>query len=340
MKDKKKLTVRNSTAEFLIFNRQAGQDSVEIRFDKETIWLSQKMMSILFDCSTDNVSLHLKNIFNENELEESSVTEEFSATGSDGKNYRIKHYSLDAVISVGYRVNSKKATEFRKWATRVLNEFSQKGYVLDKERLKNGAFFNEDYFDKLLEDIREIRISERKFYQKITDIYTTALDYDPLNDISKEFFATVQNKIHFSIHGETAAELIYKRVDSKKDYMGLTSWENSPDGKIRKSDVVVAKNYLNEEEIKALQLIVSFYLDFAELQALNGIPMSMADWIVKLDDFLKLSNRNILKTAGKISHDMAIKHAETEFEKYRIVQDKLFNSDFDKLINDELKKLK
>lgn len=243
MDKKKKLQIRNSTVEFLIFTNQKGQDGIEVRFENDTIWLSQKLMAVLFDCSSDNISLHLKNIFKSEELDENSVTEEFSVTASDGKNYKTKHYNLDAIISVGYRVNSKKATQFRQWATSVLKNYAVKGWVLDKERLKNGAYLNENYFDELLTEIREIRASERKFYQKITDIYSTAFDYNIDSPTTKDFFATVQNKLHFAIHGKTAAELIMKRANSEKDYMGLTSWKSAPKGKIIKTDCRLPKNY-------------------------------------------------------------------------------------------------
>lgn len=328
----KKLQIRNSTAEFLIFTAQSGKDSIEVRFEKETIWLTQKLMAALFDCSTDNISLHLKNIFKEGELQENSVIEDFSVTAADGKNYQTKHYNLDAVIAVGYRVNSMRATQFRQWATGVLRDFAIRGYVLDKERLKNGSFFNKDYFDGLLAEIREIRASERKFYQKITDIYATAMDYNKDAEITKQFFATVQNKLHFAIHGHTAAEIIMKRADSSKDYMGLTTWKNAPDGKIIKTDVSVAKNYLTEQEIKALDRIVSMYLDFAEDQAERHIPMTMEDWSIKLNAFLQFNQRDILDNPGKVSQEIAKTFAESEFEKYRIVQDRLFESDFDREI--------
>ncbi len=333
MSKNKKLQIRNSTAEFLIFSNQKGKDGIEVRFENETIWLSQKLMAILFDCSSDNISLHLKNIFKSGELDEKSVVEEFSVTASDGKNYKTKHYNLDAIISVGYRVNSKRATQFRQWATSVLKNYAVKGWVLDKERLKNGTYLNENYFDELLAEIREIRASERKFYQKITDIYSTAFDYSIDSPTTKSFFATVQNKLHFAIHGNTAAELIMKRADSEKDYMGLNSWKNAPDGKIIKTDVSIAKNYLNKNEIKSLDRFVTMYLDYAETQAEKNIPMSMEDWSVKLNAFLQFNEKEILTNSGKVSHAIAKSFAESEFEKYRIVQDRLFQSDFDKLID-------
>lgn len=333
MDKNKKLQIRNSTAEFLIFSNQKGQDGIEVRFENDTIWLSQKLMAVLFDCSSDNISLHLKKIFKSGELDENSVTEEFSVTASDGKNYKTKHYNLDAIISVGYRVNSKRATQFRQWATSVLKNYAVKGWVLDKERLKNGAYLNENYFDELLAEIREIRASERKFYQKITDIYSTAFDYNIDSPTTKDFFTTVQNKLHFAIHGNTAAELIMKRASSEKDYMGLTSWKNAPEGKIIKTDVSIAKNYLNKNEIKSLDRFVTMYLDYAETQAERNIPMSMEDWSEKLNAFLQFNEKEILTNSGKVSHAIAKAFAESEFEKYRIVQDRLFQSDFDKLID-------
>ena len=328
----KKLQIRNSTAEFLIFTSQAGKDGIEVRFENETIWLSQKLMAVLFDCSTDNISLHLKNIFKSGELNENSVAEDFSVTASDGKKYKTKHYNLDAIISVGYRVNSGRATQFRQWATSVLRDFAIRGYVLDKERLKNGTFLNLEYFDNLLAAIREIRASERRFYQKITDIYSTAIDYNPDTEITQTFFATVQNKLHFAIHGHTAAEVIMKRADSKKDNMGLTTWKNAPKGKIIKTDVSVAKNYLTEKEIKQLDRFVTMYLDYAETQAEQNIPMTMDDWAKRLNAFLQFNQKDILKNAGKVTQAIAKAFAESEFEKYRIIQDKLFESDFDKTI--------
>jgi len=328
-KPNKKLVIRNSTAEFLMFTTDSRQDSVEVRFQDESVWLSQKMIAQLFRCSIDNISLHLKNIFNEGELEKDSVIEEFSITASDGKKYRTKHYNLDAIISVGYRINSKRATQFRKWATQVLKEFAIKGFVIDKERLKNEGYLGQNYFDELLETIREIRASERKFYQKITDIYSTSLDYDLDSEQTKLFFATVQNKMHFAIHGKTAAELIKERADSNKPKMGLTNWKKSPKGKILKSDVSIAKNYLTKDEIESLNRIVNMYLDYAEDQAKRKIPMTMEDWTNKLDAFLQFNERDILDNPGKVSAEIAKTFSESEWEKYRIVQDRLFKSDFD-----------
>jgi Virulence protein len=332
MAKKKPLQIRNSTAEFLIFTNQAKEDGIEVRVQNETIWLSQKLMGVLFDCSTDNISLHLKNIFKENELEENSVTEEFSVTASDGKTYKTKHYNLDAIISVGYRVNTSRATAFRQWATSVLRDYAIRGYIIDKKRMENGTFLGEDYFEHLLAEIREIRLSERRFYQKITDIYATAMDYNKDAVITKEFFAKVQNKLHYAIHGHTAAELIISRADAEKEYMGLTSWEQSPDGKIVKTDVSIAKNYLTETELESLGRIVNAYLDLAEGRAKRHIPMTMDDWARRLDKFLEADERDILQNSGKVTALMAKSFAESEFEKYRIVQDRLFESDFDKEI--------
>ena len=330
MTKKKKLQIRNSTAEFLIFTNQAKEDGIEVRVQNETIWLSQKLMGVLFDCSTDNISLHLKNIFKENELDESSVTEEFSVTASDGKTYRTKHYNLDAIISVGYRVNTGRATAFRQWATSVLKDYAIRGYVIDKKRMENGSFLDEDYFEHLLAEIREIRLSERRFYQKITDIYATSMDYNKDAVITKEFFAKVQNKLHYAIHGHTAAELIVSRANAEKEHMGLTSWEKSPNGKIVKTDVSIAKNYLTETE--SLGRIVNAYLDLAEDRAKRHIPMTMDDWAKRLDKFLEADDRDILQNSGKVTAQIAKSFAESEFEKYRIVQDRLFESDFDKEI--------
>ena len=326
----KSLQIRNSTAEFLTFAYQSKGNGVEVRIQEGTIWLSQKNMGFLFDTSSDNIGVHLKNVFKDGELQENSVTEDFSATASDGKNYNIKHYNLDAIIAVGYRVNSKRATAFRQWATTVLRDYALRGYIIDRKRMENGVFFDDDYFERLLEEIREIRLSERRFYQKITDIYSTAMDYNNDSETTKSFFATIQNKLHWAIHGHTAAELIYKRADSKKDKMGLISWEKAPSGKIQKSDVNVAKNYLNESELESLGRIVSAYLDIAEDMAKRKIPMTMEDWKKRLDMFLQTASRKVLQNAGKITAEIAKQHAETEFEKYRIIQDRLFQSDFDK----------
>lgn len=333
----KKLQIRNSTAEFLIFTNQIKEDGIEVRVQNDTIWLSQKLIAALFDCSVDNISLHLKNIFKEEELEENTVTEEFSVTASDGKNYKTKHYNLDAIIAVGYRVNSKRATVFRQWATSVLRDYAIRGYVIDRKRMENGSFLNEDYFEHLLAEIREIRLSERRFYQKITDIYATAMDYSKDSPLTKQFFAKVQNKLHFAIHGHTAAELIVGRANADKEHMGLTTWENSPDGKIVKTDVSVAKNYLTGTELESLGRIVNAYLDLAEDRAKRHIPMTMEDWAKRLDKFLEADERDILQDSGKVTASFAKEFAENEFEKYRIIQDRLFESDFDNELKKQLK---
>jgi hypothetical protein len=331
-KEKKELIIRNSTAEFLIFTSQAKDQGIEVRYEDENIWLSQLMMADLFKVTKQTISEHLKNIFETKELDENSVVRKFLTTASDGKSYNTQFYGLDVVISVGYRVNSKRATEFRQWATRILKEFSVKGFVIDRKRLENGAFLGEDYFEHLLEEIREIRLSERRFYQKVTDIYTTSVDYNPKSETTIEFFKKVQNKMHFAIHGKTAAEVIVDRANHQKTYMGLTSWGNAPTGKIVKLDVTVAKNYLSQEELDDLGRLVSAYLDLAERQARRKIPMTMNDWAVRLDKFLELDGGEILKNAGKITAQFAKEFAESEFEKYRITQDQLFESDFDKLV--------
>jgi hypothetical protein len=329
--NEKKL-IRNSTAEFLIFTGQAGEQSIEARYEDKTIWLTQKLMAELFAVDVRTVSEHLKNIFQSRELQEDSVIRKFRNTATDGKSYLTRFYNLDAIISVGYRVNSVRATQFRQWATQVLREFAIKGYVLDKKRMENGAFLGGDYFERLLEEIREIRLSERKFYQKVTDIYATSVDYNKDAPTTKDFFAKVQNKLHFAIHGLTAAELIMQRADSSKDHMGLTSWEKTPNGKILKTDVSIAKNYLTREELDSLSRIVNAYLELAEERALRKIPMTMEDWAKRLDMFLEFADRNILADSGKVTAEIARDHAESEFEKYRIVQDRLFESDFDKAV--------
>jgi hypothetical protein len=326
--------IRNSTAEFLIFTGQAGDQSIEARYEEESIWLSQKLMAELFGVDVRTVSEHLKNVFASHELMEEAVIRKFRITASDGKSYQTQFYNLDAIISVGYRVNSVRATQFRQWATGVLREFALKGYVLDRQRMENGSFLGEDYFERLLAEIREIRLSERRFYQKITDIYATSLDYNKDAPTTKAFFAKVQNKLHYAIHGHTAAELISRRADSSLPHMGLTTWASAPDGRILKTDVGVAKNYLTQEELDSLGRIVNAYLELAEDRARRRIPMSMEDWAKRLDAFLEFDDRNVLKDSGKVSAKLAQSHAETEFEKYRIVQDRLFESDFDKEIKD------
>ena len=336
---KNKIMIRNSTAEFLIFTSQAGSDGIEVRIEDENVWLTQKIIAKLFDVHIATVNEHLKNIFKTKELDENSVVRKFLITASDGKNYKTKHYSLEAIIAAGYRINSTRATDFRKWATRVLKDFALRGYVLDSVRLKNGALFNKKYFDDLILEIRDIRESERNFYQKITDIYATSMDYDLNSSVTKDFFANVQNKLHFAVHGYTAAELIMDKANHKIDYMGLKTWKKAPDGKIIKSDVSIAKNYLNQKEIKALNRIVTMYLDYAEDQAENGIPMTMKDWATKLNAFLQFNNKEILEDFGKVKAIVARTFAESEFEKFKPIQDRLFQSDFDKLIKRELKEL-
>lgn len=326
--------IRNSTAEFLIFTSQNKEDSIEVKVFEESVWLTQTMIAQLFDVQRPAITKHLKNIFENGELDENQVSSILEHTANDGKTYNTKYYNLDAIISVGYRINSKKATQFRQWATRVLKEFAIKGFVLDKKRLKNGSFLGQNYFDKLLEEIREIRLSERMFYQKVTDIYSTSVDYNKDDETTKNFFAKVQNKLHFAIHGYTAAELIYKRVDSTKEKMGLTSWDNSRNGKILKTDVTIAKNYLTKNELDSLGRIVNAFLDLAENRAKRNIPMTMEDWAKRLDMFLEFDDREILQDSGKITKKIADERAFSEFEKYRVVQDRLFMSDFDKLLLD------
>jgi hypothetical protein len=331
-REKNKLQIRNSTAEFLIFTRQASEDGIEVRVAEETVWLTQKLISVLFDKGRSTITEHLKNIFETGELDEKAVCRDFRHTAEDGKDYTTRFYNLDAIIAVGFRVNSARAIQFRQWATGVLRDYAIRGYVLDKERLKNGAFFSKEYFENLLAEIREIRASERKFYQKITDIYATAMDYSVDAEITQMFFAAVQNKLHFAIHGRTSAELIVDRADSRKEQMGLTTWKNAPYGKIIKPDVSIAKNYLTEKELKSLDRFVTMYLDYAEDQAERNIPMTMEDWAKKLNAFLQFNERDILDHPGKVSREVAKAFAESEFEKYRIVQDRLFESDFDRHI--------
>ena len=296
------LVVKSSSAEFLIFERQKGEKGIEVRFEDGDLWLTQKSIAELFDTSKQDVSYHLKNIFQSLELDESSVVKNYLTTANDNKKYNTNYYNLDAVISVGYRVNSDRAIQFRRWSINVLKEFVKKGYIIDKKRMENGIFFDEDYFESLLAEIREIRLSERRFYQKITDIYATSIDYDRKSPITIKFFKEVQNKLHYAISHNTAPEIIYNRADSEKEYMGLTSWKNSPNGKILETDVVIAKNYLSKDEIESLELIVSSFLDLAESRAKRNIPMTMEDWKSLLDKYLLLDNRDILKDAGKISH--------------------------------------
>lgn len=328
------LIIRSSSAEFLIFERQKGEKGIDVRFEDGDLWLTQKAIADLFNTSKQDVSYHLKNIFSTLELEENSVVKKYLTTASDNKKYNTKYYNLDAVISVGFRVNSDRAIQFRRWSINILKEFSKKGYIIDKKRMENGIFFDEDYFESLLAEIREIRLSERRFYQKITDIYATAVDYDSKAPTTVKFFKKVQNKMHYAVSHQTAAEIIYNRADAEKNNMGLTSWKNSPNGKILETDVVIAKNYLSREELEQLELIVSAFLDLAESRAKRNIPMTMEDWANRIDKFLLADDRDILKDAGKISHEIACDKALTEFEKYRIKQDRLYKSDFDLLLEE------
>jgi len=339
MKPEKKLQIRNSTAEFLIFTRQAGEDGIEVRVAEETVWLTQKLMAALFAVTVPTINEHLANLYDQGEISEAATIRNSRIVQKEGARKvarNVEFYNLDAIIAVGFRVNSARAIQFRQWATGVLRDYAIRGYVLDKERLKNGAFLSKEYYENLLAEIREIRASERRFYQKITDIYATAMDYSAEAETTQTFFSTVQNKLHFAIHGRTAAELILARADSKKERMGLTTWKSAPHGKIIKPDVVVAKNYLTEKELKSLDRIVTMYLDYAEDQAERGIPMTMEDWATKLNAFLQFNERDILDHPGKVSQEVAKAFAESEFEKYRIVQDRLFESDFDRHIQQAL----
>ena len=330
----KDLIIRSSTEEFITFKFQEKDKGIHIRYENETLWMTQKAMAELFDVQRPTITKHLLNIFEDKELEKNSVCSKMEHTADDGKKYQTEYYNLDAIISVGYRVNSLRATQYRRWEKNLLKTFTIQGYVLDKERMKNGSFIDKDYFEKLLEEIREIRLSERRFYQKVTDIYATSIDYDPKSPISINFFKKVQNKMHFAVSKLTAAEIIYNRANAEKEHMGLTSWKNSPNGKIMESDVLIAKNYLSKDEIKDLEGIVSAFLELAENRARRHIPMSMEDWVSLIDKYLLLDNRDILKDAGKISHEIACDRALTEFEKYRIKQDKLYKSDFDLLLEE------
>ena len=323
------LAIRNSTAEFLIFQAQSQADGVEVMYADETIWCTQDAIAALFDKSRTTITEHLQNIFNEGELQKDSVCRKFRRTAADGKSYNTQFYNLDAIISVGYRANSTRATQFRQWATAVLRQFAIRGYVLDKKRMENGAFLTVDYFEHLLAEIREIRLSERRMYQKVTDIYATAIDYNKDAPTTRRFFAKVQNKLHYAIHGHTAAELIMTRADAEKEHMGLTSWENAPKGKIVKTDVSVAKNYLKGNELESLGRIVNAFLDLAENRAKRHIPMTMEDWAKYIDKFLTMDDRPLLQNNGSVSAEDAKEFAESEFEKYRIIQDRLFKSDFD-----------
>ena len=331
---KKGITIHSSAAEYLTYVASTGSnsDSFEMRYEDENIWLTQKMMATLYDVSVSAINQHLKRIFEDNELVEESVIKKYLITASDGKSYSTKHYNLQAIIAVGFKVNNDRAVRFRKWAGQIVKDYTIQGWTMDKERLKKGHMFTDEYFERQLENIREIRLSERKFYQKVTDLYATAFDYDKDAKTTRQFFKMVQNKMHWAVHRHTAAELIVERANAEKEHMGLTTWESAPDGKIVKADVTVAKNYLSEKEMSYLQRIVSLYLDYAELQAERRIPMSMEDWAKRLDGFLEFNGNELLMGPGKVSAEQAKLHAETEFEKYRIVQDRLFMSDYDKYL--------
>lgn len=327
-------TTRSSAAEYLTFVAATGgsAQSMEMRYENENIWLTQKMMATLYDVSVPAINQHLKRIFDDGELLPEAVIKDYLITADDGKQYRTKHYNLQAIIAVGFKINNARAIQFRKWAGQIVKDYTIQGWTMDVDRLKKGHMFTDEYFERQLEYIREIRLSERKFYQKVTDLYATAFDYDKNASTTHNFFALVQNKLHWAVHRHTAAELIVARANADKQHMGLTHWESAPHGKIIRSDVAVAKNYLNPQELDYLERIVSLYLDFAELQAMRKIPMSMQDWAKRLDGFLEFNGNEILTGPGKISHEQAKLHAETEFEKYRIVQDRLFESDFDRLL--------
>ena len=337
-KTKKEVTIRSSAAEYLTFVAATGDSNerVEVRYEDENIWITQKMLAVLYEVETNTINYHIKKIFEDSELEEDSVIRNFRITASDGKSYDTKHYNLQMIIAVGFKVNSERAVQFRKWVNNIAKEYTIKGFAMDDERLKNdGSILTKKYFEEQLERIREIRSSERKFYQKITDIYATAIDYDRDATATKRFYATVQNKMHFAVHGHTAAELIVERADARKNHMGLTTWQDAPNGKIKNSDVTVAKNYLTEKELGQLNRMVSAYLDFAENMANRHIPLTMADWEKRLNKFIEMFEYGLLQDAGKVTAEIAKLHAETEFEKYRIVQDRLYKSDFDRFIEDE-----
>ena len=341
-KTKKEITIRSSAAEYLTFVAATGdsKESVEVRYEDENIWITQKMLAVLYEVEPNTINYHIKKIFEDSELEEDSVIRNFRITASDGKSYDTKHYNLQMIIAVGFKVNSERAVQFRKWVNNIAKEYTIKGFAMDDERLKNdGSILTKKYFEEQLERIREIRSSERKFYQKITDIYATAIDYDKDATATKRFYATVQNKMHFAVHGHTAAELIVERADARKNHMGLTTWQDAPNGKIKKSDVAVAKNYLTEKELGQLNRMVSAYLDFAENMANRHIPLTMADWEKRLNKFIEMFEYGLLQDAGKVTAEIAKLHAETEFEKYRIVQDRLYKSDFDLFLEELENKL-
>ncbi len=333
-KDKREISiVRSSAAEYLTFITATGESDVNAVYCDENVWLTQKMMGLLYNVETHTINYHLKKIFADGEIDENSVIRKFRITAADGKTYNTNHYNLSAIIAVGNKVDSPRAVQFRKWANRIIEEFTVKGFAMDDERLKNGGtILTKDYFKEQLERIREIRLSERRFYQKITDIYATSIDYDAKAETTRLFFARVQNQLHWAIHGETAAETIYRRADSSKEHMGLTTWKDAPNGKIQKFDVVIAKNYLTQEELSAMARIVNAYLDLAELRAEEQVPMTMEDWAEQFEGVLRLSRKEILTNAGSISAKIAEQHALSEFEKYRIVQDRLYQSDFDRIL--------
>jgi hypothetical protein len=333
--------VRSSAAEYLTFVAAGGgsEASVEMRYEDENIWLTQKLMAVLYDVSVSAINQHLKRIYDDSELEREATVKKYlivQAEGSRQVQREVDHYSLQAIIAVGFKIENERAVQFRKWANQIVKDYTIQGWTMDVERLKRGGILTDEFFERQLEQIREIRLSERKFYQKITDIYTTALDYDPTATSTKRFFSAVQNKMHYAIHGQTAAEVIVDRADHKKEHMGLTSWEGAPSGKVHRYDVSIAKNYLSDSELGQMQRIVSAYLDMAEMQAMRRIPMTMADWEERLCGFLRLWDREILQDAGKVTAELAKAHAESEFEKYRIVQDRVFVSDFDKAVKELL----
>jgi len=342
-KQKHEITIRSSAAEYLTYISTIGDQpsSVELRYEDENIWLTQRLLAELYGVSVPAISQHIKQIYKDNELEETATIKKYLIVQNEGNRQiarEVIHYNLQMIIAVGFKVNNERAVQFRKWANTIVKDFTIQGWVMDEERLKNGGtILTKDYFEKQLEKVREIRLSERRFYQKITDIYATSIDYDPTAAATKRFFAAVQNKMHYSVHQHTAAELIYERADAEKEHMGLTTWEGAPQGKIHKYDVSIAKNYLTEEELQQLERLVSAYLDLAELQAIRHIPMTMEDWENRLNGFLTLWNSEVLQDAGKISAELAKAKAETEFEKYRIVQDRLYMSDFDRFLQLEEK---
>lgn len=341
-KRSKEISIRSSAAEYLTFVAATGgsNESVEVRYEDENIWITQKMLAVLYEVETNTINYHIKKIFEDSELEEDSVIRNFRITATDGKSYDTKHYNLQMIIAVGFKVNSERAVQFRKWVNNIAKEYTIKGFAMDDERLKNdGSILTKKYFEEQLERIREIRSSERKFYQKITDIYATAIDYDRDAAATKRFYATVQNKMHYAVHGHTAAELIVERADAAKEHMGLTTWQDAPNGKIKKSDVTVAKNYLTEKELGQLNRMVSAYLDFAENMANRHIPLTMADWEKRLNGFIEMFEYGLLQDAGKVTAEIAKLHAETEFEKYRIVQDRLYKSDYDLFLEELENKL-